>query len=88
MYDAIVDLDGASTQQLSSRMELPTSVVVEQGRRLVRLGLVRFTQAGQERVWRATSATPSRTSSTTGSPKTFSGSGLWAALHGAGKNAP
>jgi hypothetical protein len=56
MYDAIVDLDGASTQQLSRRMELPTSLVVEQGRRLVQLGLVRFTQAGQERVWRATRA--------------------------------
>ncbi len=54
MYDAIVDLDGATTQQLSERAGLPTSLVVEQGRRLVALGLVRFTQAGQARVWRAT----------------------------------
>jgi hypothetical protein len=53
MYDAIVDLEGPTTKQLSERMGLPTSVVVEQGRRLVRLGLVRFTQAGEARVWRA-----------------------------------
>ncbi len=53
MYDAIVDLEGPTTKQLSERMGLPTSVVVEQGRRLVQLGLVRFTQAGQVRVWRA-----------------------------------
>jgi hypothetical protein len=52
MYDAIVDLDGATTQQLSERTGQPTSLVVEQGRRLVQLGLVRFTQAGQARVWR------------------------------------
>jgi hypothetical protein len=54
MYDAIVDLNGATTQQLSERIGLPTSLVVEQGRRLVALGLVRFTQAGQARVWGAT----------------------------------
>jgi hypothetical protein len=54
MYDAIVDLDGATTEQLSRRTGLPTSLVVEQGRRLVALGLVRFTQVGEARVWRAT----------------------------------
>jgi hypothetical protein len=54
MYDAIIDLDGATTEQLSRRIGLPTSLVVEQGRRLVALGLVRFTQVREARVWRAT----------------------------------
>lgn len=51
MYDAIVDLDGATTKQLMKRTGLPTSLVVEQGRRLMRLGLVRFTGVGDARVW-------------------------------------
>jgi hypothetical protein len=56
LYDAIVDTGGASTDQLSRRMQLPASVVVEQGRRLVQLGLVRFTDVGSGRVWRAVRA--------------------------------
>jgi hypothetical protein len=51
MYDAIVDLDGATTKQLVKRTGLPSSLVVEQGRRLMRLRLVRFTGVGDARVW-------------------------------------
>ena len=51
IYDAIVDLDGATTEQLMKRTGLPTSLVVEQGQRLLRLGLVRFTRVGRVRVW-------------------------------------
>jgi hypothetical protein len=51
MYDAIVDLDGATTEQLMKRTGLPTNLVVEQGRRLIQLGLVRFTGVGDARVW-------------------------------------
>jgi hypothetical protein len=54
MYDAIVDLDGATTEQLMQRTGLPTNLVVEQGRRLLQLGLVRFTGAGNTRVWMPT----------------------------------
>jgi hypothetical protein len=55
MYDAIVDLDGGTTEQLSKRTGLPTSHVVEQGRRLMQLGLIRFTGVGRERMWLSTS---------------------------------
>lgn len=51
IYDAIVDLDDATTDQLMQRTGLPTNLVVEQGRRLLQLGLVRFTGAGSTRVW-------------------------------------
>jgi hypothetical protein len=51
VYDAIVDRDGATTEQISRQTRLPTSVVVEQGRRLIQLGLVRFTGAGRTRKW-------------------------------------
>lgn len=51
VYDAIVDLDGATTEQIASRTSLPRDRVVEQGRRLVQLGLVRFTGVGNARVW-------------------------------------
>jgi hypothetical protein len=51
MYDAIVDLDGATTEQLTRRTGLPANLVVEQGRRLIRLGLVGYTGVGDARVW-------------------------------------
>jgi hypothetical protein len=51
MYDAIVDLDGGTTEQLSKRTGLPANLVVEQGRRLMQLGLIRFTGVGRERMW-------------------------------------
>lgn len=51
MYDAIIDLDGATTEQLMKRTGLPTNLVVEQGRRLLQLGLVRFRGIGDARVW-------------------------------------
>jgi hypothetical protein len=51
VYDAAVDLGSASTQQLMEHTGLPTSIVVEQGRRLVRIGLLRFTETGGKRVW-------------------------------------
>jgi hypothetical protein len=51
MYDAIVDLDGATTEQLAGRTGLPANLVVEQGRRLIRLGLVGYTGVGDARVW-------------------------------------
>jgi hypothetical protein len=54
MYDAIIDLDGATTEQLGKQTRLPTSLVVEQGRRLVQLGLVQFTKVGGARVWTPT----------------------------------
>lgn len=50
-YDAIIDLGTATTEQLMRRTGLPTSLVVEQGRRLRQLGLVRFTGVGDARVW-------------------------------------
>lgn len=51
MYDLIVDLGSATTEQLMRRTGLPTNLVVEQGRRLIQLGLVRFTGVGDARVW-------------------------------------
>jgi hypothetical protein len=51
VYDAIVDRDGATTEQLARQTGLPADLVVEQGRRLVQLGLVRFTRAGRARKW-------------------------------------
>lgn len=51
LYDAIVELNGATTQQLVSQTGLPTNLVVEQGRRLMQLGLVRFTGTGDGRMW-------------------------------------
>jgi hypothetical protein len=51
MYDLIVDMGGATTEQLMRRTGLPTNLVVEQGRRLIQLGLVRFTGVGDARVW-------------------------------------
>lgn len=54
LYDAIVDLHGATTEQLVRRTKLPTNLVVEQGRRLIQLGLVRFTDVGDARMWLST----------------------------------
>jgi hypothetical protein len=51
MYDAIIDLDGATTEQLCKQTGLPASAVVEQGRRLMQRGLVRFTDVDDARVW-------------------------------------
>jgi hypothetical protein len=51
MYDAIIDLRGGTTEQLTKRTGLPANLVVEQGRRLMQLGLVRFTGVGKERMW-------------------------------------
>lgn len=54
VYDAIIDLNGATTEQLARHTGLPVQLVVEQGRRLLQLGLARFTGAGSERRWLAT----------------------------------
>jgi hypothetical protein len=51
LYDAIVALNGATTQQLVRQTGLPTNLVVEQGRRLMQLGLARFTGVGDGRMW-------------------------------------
>jgi hypothetical protein len=51
MYDAILSLGGATTEQLTRETGLPTNLVVEQGRRLIQLGLVRFTGVGKARLW-------------------------------------
>jgi hypothetical protein len=51
LYDAIVDLNGATTEQLIGHTGLPTNLIVEQGRRLIQLGLVRFTGVGKTRMW-------------------------------------
>jgi hypothetical protein len=51
VYDAIVDLASATTQQLAERTRLPSHLVVEQGRRLIQLGFVRFTGTGSARMW-------------------------------------
>jgi hypothetical protein len=51
VYDAIVDTGGATTAQLMKLTGLSKSVVIEQGRRLTRLRLVRFTDKGADRVW-------------------------------------
>jgi hypothetical protein len=51
VYDAALDLGSASTQQLVEHTGLPTSIVVEQGRRLVRIGLLHFTGTGDKRAW-------------------------------------
>jgi hypothetical protein len=54
LYDAIGDLNGATTARLAQHTGLPTKLVVEQGQRLMKLGLVRFTGVGRERVWLTT----------------------------------
>lgn len=51
VYDVIVDRNGATTEQLARETGLPTDLVVEQGRRLAQLGLVRFTDVGKARKW-------------------------------------
>jgi hypothetical protein len=51
LHDAVADLGGATTAQLAQHMELPTKLVVEQGQRLLQLGLVGFRGVGRERVW-------------------------------------
>jgi hypothetical protein len=51
LYDAIVELNGATTEQLMRQTGLPTNLIVEQGRRLMQLGLVRFTGVGDGRMW-------------------------------------
>jgi hypothetical protein len=56
LYDAIVELSGATTEQLVRRTGLPTNLVVEQGRRLMQLGLARFTGVGDGRMWLPTSS--------------------------------
>jgi hypothetical protein len=60
MYDAIVDLDGGTTEQLTKRTGLPANLVVEQGRRLMQLGLVRFTGVGRGRMWLPTPSETAR----------------------------
>jgi hypothetical protein len=59
-YDAIIDLNGATTEQLTKRTALPANLVVEQGRRLMQLGLVRFTGVGRERLWLPTPSETAR----------------------------
>lgn len=51
LYDTIVDLGGATTEQLARRTGLPRNLVVERSRRLRQLGLVRFTGVGETRMW-------------------------------------
>lgn len=51
VYDAISDLGGATTDQLAAATGLPVTIVVEQGRRLRQLDLVRFTGQGARRLW-------------------------------------
>jgi hypothetical protein len=51
VYDAVRDLGAATTRQLVEHTGLPADIVVEQGRRMVRLGLLRFTGSGDKRVW-------------------------------------
>jgi hypothetical protein len=60
LYDAIVDLGGATTEQLTGHTGLPTSSIVEQGRRLMQLGLVRFTGVGKTRMWLSTQSAIAR----------------------------
>lgn len=52
VYDAIVDLGEASTEQLAHHAGLPRDRVVEQGRRLIQLKLVGFSGVGDRRIWR------------------------------------
>jgi hypothetical protein len=51
VYDAIADLHGATTDQLALQTRLPAATIVKQGRRLIQLGLVRFTGVGKSRMW-------------------------------------
>jgi hypothetical protein len=51
LYDVISDLNGATTEQLCKRTGWQRAVVVERGRRLMQLGLVRFTGVGGRRMW-------------------------------------
>jgi hypothetical protein len=60
LYDAIADLNGATTEQLARHIGLPTNLVVEQGRRLIQLGLVRFTGVGKARMWLPTPSETAR----------------------------
>jgi hypothetical protein len=54
LYDAIGDLNGATTARLAQQTGLPRKLVVEQGQRLLKLGLVRFRGVGRERIWLTT----------------------------------
>jgi hypothetical protein len=58
VYDAIRDLGGATTEQLAAATALPASIVVEQGRRLRQLDLVRFAGQGADRLWVTTDGAP------------------------------
>jgi hypothetical protein len=60
VYDAIRDLGGATTQQLVAATGLPATIVVEQGRRLRQLDLVRFAGQGADRLWVTTDGAPGR----------------------------
>jgi hypothetical protein len=51
IYDAIVDLGSPTTDELAIHLEQPSRIVVEGGRRLIKLGLVRFTDVGNVRKW-------------------------------------
>jgi hypothetical protein len=51
VLDTIMDSGGATTQQIAKQTGLPKHLVVEQARRLVQIGLVRFTDTGSERRW-------------------------------------
>jgi hypothetical protein len=50
-YDAIVDSNGATTDQLATATKLPVARVTEEGRKLLRFGFVRFTGDDDERRW-------------------------------------
>jgi hypothetical protein len=54
VYDVILDLNGASNEQLQKQTGLAKHIVVKECRGLVRLGLIWCTQAGKARVWRPT----------------------------------
>lgn len=51
VYDVVVDRDGATMEQLVSDTALTAEQVIEQGRRLMQLDLVRYTQVGKTRKW-------------------------------------
>lgn len=60
VYDALVELGRATTEQLVERTGRTKSEVVQQGRRLTRLGLVRFADSDGERVWTLVPTGPGR----------------------------
>lgn len=51
MHDVLDELGHATTAELAERLGVPTDIVVEQGRRLLRLGLVTWAGDGERRVW-------------------------------------